>query len=372
VSSSNAAWGREKHPIIFMAIPDLTPAMNPYLHQLVSDLRARGVTVQFMNGWRSVLAARNLTAFHVHWPEVLVRRATGARLSPFRLLWALIGLLTLVVRRVPIVWTRHNLRPHESAGMLENAFLAVFSNLVTVQVYLNESTENEISKGLVIVHPDYRAWFGVDVRPPSTPRRQTGLIACPGILRPYKGLEALIASFRAEPEASRCLVIGGRADSPDYAALLVQRAQGDERIEVRARHLEDPELVLLLTTAALVALPYPSMYNSGVALLALSFGAPLLVPANAATLTLQIDYPDFVFFFEAPLTARALQQALTDASDAPRVALSPPRRSAETTADLHVALLALLGHTRRSRRAWRQAASGEQAFAAHSTRNHWR
>ena len=70
----------------------------------------------------------------------------------------------------------------------------------------------------------------------------------------------------------------------------------------------------LVTSSRLVCLAYDQMHNSAAALAALSLDRAVLVPANDVTRSLADEVgEDWVRLLEGPLTAQALQEALSAA-----------------------------------------------------------
>jgi len=95
-----------------------------------------------------------------------------------------------------------------------------------------------------------------------------------GLLRPYKGLDVLLAAFR-EVEGAELWVVG--MPRMDLAPLedLARRAPGTVRF-VR-RFVTDPEIPSFFRRADLVVLPYREIDQSGVLYTALAFGKPLVL-----------------------------------------------------------------------------------------------
>jgi len=317
-----------------MALPGLTPAMNPYIHTLVAGLRERGVEVVFLPGWRAAPPLAEVDVVHVHWPEFLVRGPVGPKLSLRRLLATLWYLRRASRGGVPIVWTQHNTRPHESAGRIERWYLGWFARRVDIRIYLNESAENDPRAGVVVLHHDYASWYERFLpRPEEGPPRR--VLACLGILRPYKGFESAIQAFRGVAEPDARLVIAGRAVSDAYAGRLRALAAGDDRVEVRNGYVEDDDLVSLLDASAAVVLPYRRLYNSGAALLALTFDVPVLVPAGAATASMRDEFgAQWVHLHDGPVATEQLEELLRARPSTARVDRS--RREVGTSVALHL------------------------------------
>jgi len=108
-----------------------------------------------------------------------------------------------------------------------------------------------------------------------------------GNLRRYKNVPLLIDVFRQcrDPDAVLYIASQPHADS----ALCEEtraRATGDSRIHVEIAYVPDEQVYLYFNSADLVVLPYRdisnerNLYNSGIALVALSFNRPILVPTK--------------------------------------------------------------------------------------------
>lgn len=310
---------------------------NPYLHELVAGI-GQDVEVSFLSA-RTALGALP-DVFHVQWPHQLYR-ADGALKS--RVKAALSGMLLrrLRRRRVPIVVTVHNRASHEAESPRERRILRLLERGVTRRIHLNDDPANE--GGTTIRHPDYRTWLagrGIDLderRSAVTAQRDVLLF---GMLRPYKGIEALLA---AAPAAPASLTITGEATDPDYAARLVAAAEegaseSDPATIVATGRLDDAELVDTILRHRLVCLPYPNLYNSGALLYALSVGRPVLVPRSGATEALAAEVgAGWVQLYDGPLTAGMIATALARTRPT-REAPPLPGRDAATSARRHLEL----------------------------------
>jgi beta-1,4-mannosyltransferase len=269
---------------------------------------------------------------HVHWPEFLARGPVGPVLSYRRLVASVWYLVRARHRRVPVVWTQHNTRPHEDAGWIERWYLRWFERRVDVRIYLNESGENDPRSGVVVLHHDYASWYESYLPRPAGGRR--AVLACLGILRPYKGFESAITAFRELKRPEARLVIAGRAVSAEYVERLRALADGDARIEIREGYVEDPDLVALLDESAAVVLPYTRLYNSGAALLALTFDVPVLVPSGHASDSLRGEFgAEWVRVHDGPVTSSQLEDLFVHR---PAHRVDRSRRDVRTGAGLHL------------------------------------
>jgi beta-1,4-mannosyltransferase len=284
----------------FVAIRETT---NPYQTQLIESLSGH-VTIR-MFSWRAALFG-GLDVLHVHWPEVLIRDRNLARTSARRVLFVLL-LLRLRLGRRAIVRTLHNVAPHEPGPPVERWLLRLCDRWTTLWIALNEFTPRPTpAAAVVIAHGHYRDWFAGYSRPTAEPGRLLYL----GRIRRYKGVEELVAAHGAVDDPGLHLRIVGSPDDARVAATVGQVVHVDNRVTAILRHVTDAEIAAELGRAELVVLPYQQMHNSGVALLALSFARPVLVPRNEVTDALAREVgTEWVIQYDGAFTADQLRAA---------------------------------------------------------------
>ena len=114
--------------VVLQSVPEPKPTTNPYVVQLIQSLREVGVEVRAFS-WRAALTSR-YDVFHVHWPELLIRdRKPARRMLKRRMLDALI--LRTRLTGTPIVWTAHNVDPHEQGSPAETRSLRRLRRAIT-------------------------------------------------------------------------------------------------------------------------------------------------------------------------------------------------------------------------------------------------
>lgn len=290
--------------------------VNPYIGLLREGLAAAGAAVSDAR----LLTPARLTGperpdvIHLHWIEGYDRGATPrspalarlARLGPARdlLRWSQLAALLDVLARFQreggrVAYTAHNLDPHEAGSWPERrALRRIITSADLVHAH-DAATASELAarfgrrdRVAVIPHGHY-----LDAYPNAVNRseargqldlRETAFVyACLGLLRPYKGLEELIPAFRNRQSEDAILLIAGKAHDTRYAEHLAGLVRGDRRIRFEPRFIPGDELQVYFNAADIVALPYRQITTSGAAMLAFSFGAPVIAPAIGA-------FPDLV------------------------------------------------------------------------------
>ena len=276
---------------------------NPYLVQLLRSL-PESVEIRYFSVRAALFSRYDL--FHVHWPEYLIRHRTPAT-TLAKQACAFLLLLRLWLTRVPVVRTLHNVRPHEQGGLVERLLLGWLDRLTTRRIRINAVERGANMPTDTILHGHYRDWFATQ-RVPSSVR---GRLLCFGLIRPYKGVETLIAAFHDLPDATATLRIVGNPVNPAMRQVVEDACAADARTSARLEYVSDEVLAQEIGEAQCVVLPYRDMQNSGALLLALSLSRPVLVPRSEANAALAAEVgAEWVRLYDGTLDANALAGAL--------------------------------------------------------------
>jgi len=299
---------------------NVSPKINPYialLQQAIQPYCGGEVAVQprFSLGW-VLRSGRGYPIAHIHWIEAhlrprpwfgrhptgyrhLISRLGSNRLTrPIRATILLGRLaLALVLARwagVRVVYTVHNLTSHHDPGSiyvllnrLANRLIFAWADAVHVH---NRHTAEAIARlygrtrnVFVIPHGNYVGWYPNAISRDEA-RAHLGLpqdafaYLFLGQIAPYKGLEDLLDAFVALDSPEAWLVIAGRVDKADYGARIAAMAR-HPRVLYRPGFVPDEDVQVYFNAADIVVLPYRKITTSGSALLAFSFGCPVIAPA---------------------------------------------------------------------------------------------
>ena len=306
--------------------------VNPYIGLLRDGLAAAGAEVRMTTALtRADLGVDRPDVIHLHWLERLRSaacdhgsRARGATDLPRRALrrgvelvanlsgvyalrrWRSLRRFIARLRAFQaaggrVAYTVHNLDPHEDAGPVERWAAARMMRLADVIHVHDASTAEAVmarcgrTRGVAIVpHGHY-----LDTYPNTISRAEARnrlgvppdvfVFVCLGLLRPYKGLEELLPAFRSLPDSDAYLVLAGKPGSDDYLAALTSLAADDKRIRLAPGFVPPEHVQLYFNAADVAVLPYRQITTSGAALLAFSFGVPVIAPALGAFPNLLAD-----------------------------------------------------------------------------------
>lgn len=288
----------ETSPVVFL--PD--DKTTPYLGLLADALTEQGVPVTLWRGptrsetlnivfgplWLAVLAWRGARVVHIHWTYDFSHSSgpVGGKLAR---LWFNVFLGVARKLGLKIVWTAHNILPHEPVFDDDVEARKTLVKHCDAVIALSAHGADEVSTRFgatnVTVIP-----HGPLVLAPSKMGRSDArkildvgdriCFSFFGSLRPYKGLETLIAAAeRIGPDAAIRIV--GRGDSRYVGELegriAAARATGAD-IRMEARWQSDSELADFLAATDFCVFPFDRVENSGSVLLSLATGVPVIIP----------------------------------------------------------------------------------------------
>jgi glycosyltransferase involved in cell wall biosynthesis len=243
-------------------------------------------------------------------------------------------------RLPPLVLTAHDILPREAHPVQRWAQRALYSCFDALIVHsedgrarLQRELPGCVDRLHVIPHgalqPKLAAGQAPRLPAELAPKPAVPLVLFAGLLRPYKGLDLLLAAWRMlqespEPPAGE-LWIAGMARM-ELSAL---RAALPERTRLLARYLTEAELAGLLEAADLVVLPYRELESSGLAMLALGMGKPLLCSDRGSFPELERAGAARCVSIEQPAAlAGALAHLLSDRRQRERLAAGARRAAA--------------------------------------------
>ncbi|MEV8370928.1 glycosyltransferase [Microbacterium sp. NPDC064584] len=286
---------------------------------LLLDGKADEVEYSYFS-WRAALFG-DYDVLHIHWPELMFRDSRS-RLRAFvkrRLVDLLVARLD--VKKIPIVRTYHNPRPHERGKSAELRTLDKIDHHTTLFIALNEHTRPDAHRACTVIpHGHYVEPFArlPQVDPVG------GRLVYFGIIRPYKNVETLVRVFRSLEADDMTLHVVGNPHAGQREPL-AQAAQDDPRITQILRFVDDDEMVREVREASLVVLPYREMRNSGALLVAMSLRRPALVPSSEVNRMLADEFGhDWVRMYDGELTAEALSRHLREVEGSGLLATSGP------------------------------------------------
>jgi hypothetical protein len=290
---------------------------DPYIGDLAQALS--------VEGWRSRIVGRKglLEALiaaiagrgtvHLHWFEAFTpkrRRLEGV------VAWLYLPALWLAGRRGRLIWTVHNVVPHEGyAPLVGTRFLKLLAQSSSrILVHFDETrtiVEQQLSAhGKVsIIHaatfghahgpPVDRAAARARISPHLT--EDTMLFVQVGSLRSYKQPATTVLAFRDAAPPSALLLVSGLCVDEALKADVIRAAADDPRITLRFDRLSNEDLVMALCAADWSICPYTKIDNPGAVNLSVAYDCPVIAPALGPVREMTNGHPTILYPLDGPV-----------------------------------------------------------------------
>jgi glycosyltransferase involved in cell wall biosynthesis len=195
-----------------------------------------------------------------------------------------------------LVWTAHNLMPHDITPEVEPAHLMVrqavldmFDTIIThdkkTLSALAEKFSVDINKCHIAPHGLYKRTLPDKPAVRSAVRQHLGIdrerftVLLAGRIRGYKGIERALNIFlngRKFLTQSCTLIVAGHPDDKEIDAQIQAAAISDSQIKYVRGNISDEELEALFIASDICLLPYEKSATSGLAFLSISYKTPLI------------------------------------------------------------------------------------------------
>ena len=284
---------------------------DSYVDCFYPPVEALGMKVyegKFSGRWL-IKNLRNIDYVHIHWPSFFYNAPQPRKcLSNFAMFTFLLVLARW--RGARIIWTVHNLYPHEQCVIplldtLARRLLVKWGFLFLVH---GPSAEADVLSEFPAVagrtaQIEHGHWIGYYPNTIScrTARSRLGLtenefvFLFVGSCNPYKDLETLIRAFE-QLDGNPTLIIAGKFKDAAYEAKIraaIKASSG--RIILHSGYIRDEDMQVYLRACNVVTIPYSEILSSGSAILALSFRRPVIAPAMGALKDLIIEGCGFLY-----------------------------------------------------------------------------
>ncbi|MDA0745608.1 MAG: glycosyltransferase [bacterium] len=305
----------------------LTDRTNPYGPLLTSALEKQGTILEFgqYSFEKSYLEDRRTecTAIHINWLHHFYKAEDlGSCVKRYHDFAENLNFARNLGYR--IVWTAHNVYPHErqhpEIDHLARLMMCQTAHEVVAHCnYAADLVRNQFYRTgnlHVIPHGNYIDAYPNDISR-SEARKKLGIpesrfvYLFVGNARPYKGLEHLVHAFRDVNDGDTELILAARRGLlPQYAEQIEAMVEGDPNIHMyTSSFFAAHEFQLYLNAADVVVLPFTNVLTSGTAIMALSFGKPVVMPRIGCLPELVDDSMGILY---DPKDWKALQKSLIE------------------------------------------------------------
>ncbi len=298
---------------------------NPFMHLFLGGLERAGC---------DIISVDQIEDFPddapdivlLHWAE-RVFSESKSKWQMIRKIRHLLGAIARLPETTKIVWLVHNLEPHDARPLQRVIWPHYLRRLIkhvdgiltlspgTVGQVQGAQPAFQTKPALGVWHPAYTD-ATISQRQRENERARHGwsttdrVLGYCGQIRPYKGVEELLATFRESSAPDLRLLIAGRPGGPAFADQLRQLRGSDQRVTLDLRNLSSEEFRDALGVCDMVVAPFRNYLHSGSLMHAISAERPVLTPETPFASSLQdLLGPEWVNTYNTSLTARMLDDS---------------------------------------------------------------
>jgi len=321
---------------------------NPYQDLLYSNLENgyADIQVKYLTGPTNhqtinlvllpivliIYRLRGFKIFHIHWTYFFrIPKFDFDFLKIIMMYYCVITMIFIKFLGYKLVWTNHETISHEALTSNDinrsrkiSRKLSQISDakIVHSQLVITEMEESKLDlKNIFIIpHGNYN-----NVYPDTMSRRQARaklhiksneiLVLFFGIIKPYKGVDDLIETYNKLISKNVRLVIAGKCINPTLNRIIMNLNE-TIKFDFYNEHVSNDDVAKYFKASDIVCLPFKEITTSGSALLALSFGKPIIAPKIGAL----TDLPNNIGFLYDPTDKNALLNSLTEAVSSKQLA----------------------------------------------------
>jgi beta-1,4-mannosyltransferase len=197
-------------------------------------------------------------------------------------------------RGIRVVWTVHNLLPHETRyrglELWLSKHVACHAEVVIAHsAHCAHLVENTYGiKGVrVAYHPNFMDHYALPARARKEIRAELGVpegvhtFLAFGQIRAYKQIPQLVRALKETGRADLHLLIVGQCRSSALRHEIDGAINGDKRVTVRYEFIPDDIVTDIHAAADVAVLNYRDVFSSSALMLALSCGIPVIAPSES-------------------------------------------------------------------------------------------
>lgn len=313
---------------------------NPYQSLLYKELKKReDITITFLHN--TLLFKRykiNLfvfpfqlmyyrlkgyKVFHLHWLYCFNVPFGGTIARYLNFISSLFSLLYLKALGFKLVYTVHNLMPHEPSTIndifiMKMLFALSDADIIHSSAVLKQMVAEHVKTDNthLVPHGNYIGFYKNTITQRdarnalhiSSNSQLTILFF--GMIRRYKGIENLLEAYRKIDNKHITLIIAGHCFEKNMRdALETFAKEYKESVHLTLKHISNDDVQIYFNAADMVVFPYKKVTTSGAAVLALSFGKPIIAPRIGAL----TDIPETSGIFYNVEDARGLERSIEKA-----------------------------------------------------------
>ena len=291
--------------------------MNPFQSTLYGASKDAGYMILPAFALHDVDTIRwkGRSIIHLHWLTQILRGVDDFH-EGTKKIYAFIEMLDRWQQHgYKIVWTMHNVLPHNAANVKLESYLR--EKLVQKVDAIHIMNRNSIDiaskyyavpeeKKFFVPHPSFAEWYPNVINKENSRaelhlRQDNFYFLHIGSISPYKKIEDLIEAFiilsRSRPNA--LLLIAGFPSDKRYTSKIIDISMRSNAIAVHPIRLAETQFQLYMNACDIVVLPYETL-NSGIAVLAYDFKKYCIGPSNSGVASVFSHDYELLYEHEQP------------------------------------------------------------------------
>ena len=262
---------------------------NPYNSLIYEGIKKENVLVEEFSFKRCMKL--DFDIIHIHWPEIYLNSHYRIK-AMFNILMLILCMKWAKFKKKKVVWTVHNLKPHEVKYPTLNKILwKYFLPMVDKKISLSEANVKIIdhnfggpNKAEVIYHGLYTDSYENKITRKAA-REELGIEHAASVclffgqVKKYKNVERLIGIY-INCKVDELLLIVGRFESVVYYNEIKKMIKGYRNIILINEFVDNDDIQLYFNASNVCVIPFKEIFNSGSALLSVSFNLPVLIPES--------------------------------------------------------------------------------------------
>ena len=276
---------------------------NPYQELLYSNIRNLGCECKYLT---SPVYSHSIWLFLILIPQLIIYRLKGFRILhlhwlydftiptdikifrswPFNFIIFLHFINFLLITKFlgyRIVWTIHNLLPHNKVFLNDVLAIKILASLSKIKIVFSASTIKEMNKfGFntnnihIIPMGYYNNFHGVQINQTSANDTSSIKLLFFGKIERYKGLVELLKAFKELKQENMYLTIAGECKNK-YLEKELKKLSSD-KVLLDCRYITNKEIPVLFSKHDIAIFPFTAITNSSSILLAMGYKKPLIYP----------------------------------------------------------------------------------------------
>ncbi|MCL6459081.1 MAG: glycosyltransferase family 4 protein [Gorillibacterium sp.] len=266
--------------------------LNFYNDLLTNSLCGAGLDIMDLKHGKLMLQVGQVKPgdiVHIHWMHHAYQNRNPLLFIVKSFIFTL-TMLYLKLRKVQLIWTIHNLYPHNAQHQrMEHVMRTLICRFCSKLIVASDSIKRKVmiefnvpdSKLFVVKHGHYVGVYkpkGIDFRRIYNISEDADVYLFLGAIKSYKGVEDLIEAFNAVKTKQSYLIVAGKADQEMQSYL--KDVKDIENIILELRFIPNEEVADLISAVDVMVMPYKEITTSGTAILGLSFKTLIIMPNN--------------------------------------------------------------------------------------------